>query len=357
MSENGCPAVISILSSWEVGYFPAWLKHVVEESSARSLTARSLPAWIKRGIPETAARIAAAETGQDHYNGQAFRLESYAAVLQAKKPGAIIHFTDGLAGFFYSGNLWIRRGPLVATFSDRPADLESGLPYHRQLERLDRIIVQTEAQAAFFARQAAGERIVRIPMGVDHSFFKPDKGKRLRRGLVVEARHFPEKALFSSLLEISARRWPDAPITVLGDFDRSWLPDGVKPAILENPTAGERKTLFVRSLAVLFPCREFCSCTTLLEALSCRAPVVATDVGAVREYAGPADSHISRFSYSREANLQAFMDGVELAVEGPEMLVERSRLARKRVLRKFGIAAVAKRYKAMFRELAESWRK
>ncbi|RLC74447.1 MAG: hypothetical protein DRI61_16600, partial [Chloroflexi bacterium] len=89
---------------------------------------------------------------------------------------------------------------------------------------------------------------------------------------------------------------------------------------------------------------------TVLESMSCGRPVVATDVGGVRE----ALEGFGVLVPPRDP--QALADGIVQLLEDDELRHRLGRLAREEVLAKFRLSGFIEAYRKLYQELVESAR-
>jgi glycosyltransferase involved in cell wall biosynthesis len=210
-----------------------------------------------------------------------------------------------------------------------------------------------------------GARIRRIPNGVDTSRFAPAgaaERARLRGAAGVPAgalaiyagRLAPEKGA-DVLLEAWAALAPETPATLclVGDGpERAALEARARALGIDGRVrfAGARADvapwLRAADLFVL-PSRTEGLSVALLEAMACGLPVVATDVGATREAAGPDGAVV--VPPGRPDALAAALATVLRDAGRARAL---GAAARARAVAGFGIEAVAARHLDLYREVA-----
>ncbi|MGH7032059.1 MAG: glycosyltransferase [Stellaceae bacterium] len=234
----------------------------------------------------------------------------------------------------------------------------------------DAVVVVSQAGQRF--HQAIGyrpRRWVQIPNGFDTSELRPDDGarRRLRTALGIDgdaaaialpARYHPMKdhANFLAAAAELAQRRPDALFVMVGT--------GIEPGNRELAAAiaahgltscvrllGER-----RDLASLYPGFDLVTLSSrfgesfpmvLGEAMSCGVPCVATDVGDSAEIIGHTGLVVPPRDPSALA--AAWERLVVLGSEGRRAL---GAAARERILRCYDLAAVVRRYEALYDEIS-----
>ncbi|HDN78875.1 MAG TPA: DUF3492 domain-containing protein [Chloroflexi bacterium] len=209
------------------------------------------------------------------------------------------------------------------------------------------------------------DKIVTIYNGVDTDIFvpreKPEK-TRDRPTVVAAARVMPIKDIKTMIraADLVREKIPDVLFLVYGSLTAD--PDYVKEcqALIEdlgleehfklagfhsNPAEiyNEGDISVLSSLSEGFP-------YTVLESMSCGRPVVATDVGGVRE----ALEGFGVLVPPRDP--QALADGIVQLLEDDELRHRLGRLAREEVLAKFRLSGFIEAYRKLYQELVESAR-
>lgn len=257
----------------------------------------------------------------------------------------------------HSTGLWGKRGSF--SMSDRLA-----------LGSYEGIVALARTHADYLVRrEGIDERRIRIiPNGVDTERFRPPASgverEGTRRELSIPAGRFvvaivaalrPEKnhrLLLDAAVRIASSR-SDFLFLIVGEGpegedlrrrarDRS-LDDSVRflgrrddiPAILR---AADASVLCSHPVVETFP-------LAVLEAMSCGLPVVASDVGAVREMM--ADGEEGRIV--RPGDLEALAGTLLALAEAPEERKRMGRRARERVVGDFAVEGMVRRYADMFR--------
>ncbi len=258
----------------------------------------------------------------------------------------------------HSTGLWGKRSSFSA--SDRLV-----------LGSFERIVALAKAHADYLVRrEGIEERSIRIiPNGVDATRFRPagSEGERaaVRSALSIPASSFvvvivaalrPEKnhgMLLDAAALIKARRG-DFVICVVGEGPEAGrlqrrsrelsLGDSVRfmgrredvPAVL---SAADAAVLCSHPVVETFP-------LALLEAMSCGVPVVASDVGAVREMI--VDGEEGRIISS--GDVEALVGALVALADAPDAGRRMGIKGRERVLRNFTVEGMVGRYAEMFGE-------
>jgi glycosyltransferase involved in cell wall biosynthesis len=209
------------------------------------------------------------------------------------------------------------------------------------------------------------QRIRPIVNGVDTRRFAPadDAGRRrARRALalppvatfVYAGRLAPEKGV-----DVLVDAWADArrggaPGTLVlvgegperGALERRARDRGVLGAVRFAGAADDVAPWLRAADAFVLPSRQEGTSVALLEAMACGLPVVATAAGGTGDAAGPAALLVA------PGDAPALAAALRAIVAEPDRAAALGRAARARAVERFGIEAVARRHRELYREVA-----
>ena len=275
---------------------------VVRYLAARAPVGR-LEARMPRHVPWRAWQWADRQIASEWYDIWSLTIEARAARRLVAGPETV-HLLYGEDTYRHLGSLPPRArhcgARLVCTYHQPPAKLRQLLPGTRRLSRVDGLVALTADQARFLAERVGEERVFSVPHGVDTSFFSP------RNGQPVPQHSEDPVCLFAGSwlrdmdqLEAAVRlvgdREPAIRFRLLGGHDRVAAMTGLPNVEVVGHVSDEELLEEYRSADLfLLPLTDCTANNSLLEAMACGLPLVATDVGGVRDYAGDGAATLVR---------------------------------------------------------------
>lgn len=180
----------------------------------------------------------------------------------------------------FTGNL------LVGTFHEPSFSLK-WLETDRIATHLDAVIIVSEYQRSYFEKIIPQERIFVVPHGVDTNFFQPSAQLTQEPICVTVGSHLRDFKTFQAAIDIVLQANPKVRFMAIGTNTKgggnSRLEDD-RVEFLENVSDAELRETYQRARVAIFPFKEATANNSLLEAMACGLPIVATNVGGVPEY-------------------------------------------------------------------------
>ena len=236
--------------------------------------------WIDRGL----ARLA----GRSYYSTGALLTELSGAVHMFAHPGCVYHLLYGDTDLWLLGHLRkLARTRLVATFHEPVDMLEDWDVNGSLLSCLDAVILLSESQRPYFEALMPPDRIFFVPHGIDTQFFSPSLERSTDLACITVGVHLRDFDTLSGAIDLIRRHLPQVQFTAVGaqsHVKRHFSHPGV--TFHEGVDDNHLRQLYRRAQVAIFCLRSATANNAMLEAMACGLPVVATDVGGVRDYLG-----------------------------------------------------------------------
>lgn len=287
---------------------------------------RTMEPCVPRVAPERLLKALAPSLGKhgrmSFYEPSALALEFAVIRKLATAPGEIVHMLQGDTHFNYTA--WTRllsrrrRGTLVATFHQPPEKFEEIWRFARKrarLDALDGMTVVSDTQVEYF-RPLVGDRVTKVPFGVNRRIFNPPPQRPVRDGVRVLAvgAWLRDPRLLRDTIDRVATASPNVAFTVLA-------PPAYLEAVGEAPRTTRRSAVHGPELIAeyhaadvfLHSAASSTASTAMLEAMACGLPIVVPGVGGVREYADERCAIITA-----PGDPDALAEGILLLAADPE---------------------------------------
>jgi glycosyltransferase involved in cell wall biosynthesis len=256
---------------------------------AEAISAHAAVRRLARGSPRAITgrltRLLASQSGMPQYGQRSAEMELAAAGRLAPGFPEICHFFYGEQNFCFAAAMSpARRGAIVCTYH-QPRELfdwlvpDPGVP-----ARADAVIAVSEHQAQFLRETVPAERVHVVPLGIDTAYYRPGEHRAGRR-IIFVGEHRRD---FAALHEVAAALHglePKLELEVISTPERVAELSALRNVIARSGVSDQELLGAYRSADVMFlPLLAATANNALLESMSCGLPVVASDVGGVREY-------------------------------------------------------------------------
>jgi glycosyltransferase involved in cell wall biosynthesis len=251
---------------------------------------RRMPPWLMRRLAPPLGK----HPRMSFYEPSALRLEYAVMRHLVTAPGQVVHMFQGDPHFNYTA--WLRhwprrrRGALVVSFFQPPGMFERVWRFKRKRVRLgaiDEIVVVSTPQLEYFRDLVGDDKVTLVPLGTNRRVFNPPATRPVREDVrcIMVGDWLRDSVLLRQAIERVTAASDRVSFSVLstprflerlGHPPRTTTAHGVTGHALV--AAYHDADLFVH------PVTDASGNTALLEAMSCGLPVVATDVGGVRDY-------------------------------------------------------------------------
>ncbi len=244
----------------------------------------------ERLVPERLAIPLVARSGLDEYTLAAFYHELAAARdMVAHRGPTLYHVLYGDDGYRYLGlaRRVMPRHRLVATYHLPPVKMERLVHAHAHLRYLDALIVVASSQVEYFARYIDRDRIHCIRHGIDVDAFTPGPSRAddaARRCLFVGL-HERDFEVLEELAGILAVTDPPTRLVVVSDAaERSRFAARANVEFRSGVGEDELLSLYRDCDVFVQPLRAATANNSILEALACGCPIVASDLPGITDY-------------------------------------------------------------------------
>jgi glycosyltransferase involved in cell wall biosynthesis len=259
-----------------------------------------------------------------------FLIEAAAAIHMLTHRKSIYHILYGDTDFWLLGRLRrvSKKNKLVATFHEPDYALD-WLKIDKIVSDLDAVILVSESQREYFLKLLPAERIFVAPHGIDSTFFEPAEEFSNELVGITVGTHHRDPGSLSRALDRIYREYPDFRLKAVG----ARLEGGENPALKDQRVeyydgiSDEELRLMYQTAGVgIFSLNHATANNAILEAMACGIPVVATDIGGVREMVGDAGV------LTRHWDSDSLADGVLRVLRDRDLAAGLGKAARERVL-------------------------
>lgn len=248
-------------------------------------------AFLETLFPGRLAVALARRSGVRHYGFQAFFHEWVTArEMFTRRERSVYHVLYGDQFFRYLGRLRLWRGSkLVASFHMPPARLEESLQTVSHLNTLDALVVVGSSQVPYFRSVVSPERIHVVPHGVDTEVFcpaaQPRRSDSRGKTCLFVGMHERDFDTLSAVIDAVRKQDESIEFVLVTSTDKEAKFAG-RPGVTFRSGITEESLieLYQQSDVMIQPLLECTANNALLEGLACGLPVIASDLGSVRDY-------------------------------------------------------------------------
>ena len=301
-------------------------------------------------VPDRLADWAVRRAGIRSYSRRSLAFELTAA--RGLCRGEICHLFYGEHTYRFLGAVRpagrLSGGRILCSYHQPPELLRELLPGRRMLRRIDALVAFCAAQAECLASRAGAERVHVIPHAVDATHFRPpERAERDPALCLFVGSWFRDFDVLRAVIEQSAKRDSGLRFRVITEQAR--LAElGALPATeaLAGVSDAELLASYQAAGILGLPLSASTGNNVLVEALACGLPIVATDIGGVREHTGE-DAAALVPPHDARAMLDALL---AISSDGPRR--ERMGAAARTRALELDIGPVADRYVELYRSIA-----
>lgn len=212
----------------------------------------------------------------------------------------IFHFLYGENSFRFIGGLkrLPKRNYLIATYHTPPARFEQVVRNRAHLSSLDAIITMSSSQREYFTQYLDPDRVFFVPHGVDTETYRPETESKFTDAMlhcIFVGSHLRDFETLKRVIELVAKADDKIKFCIVTD-DRyhGKFTDLKGVDLLSRVSDKHLLELYQASDLLLLPVTEATANNSLLEAMACGLPILATDLPGIRDYIDPACSVLTK---------------------------------------------------------------
>jgi glycosyltransferase involved in cell wall biosynthesis len=229
-------------------------------------------------------------SGMDWYDTYSFSLEAAAILKLLWGNKEIYHILYGENTYRYLGLLsriarW-KGSRIVCSYHQPPHVFEKVVRCKSILRKLDAIIVVAGNQASYFASYVGENKVFVVPHGVDTDFFAPPEHKEQDgKVCLFVGQWLRDFDMLGAVVRAVAARDPEVTFKIITRQDYAAAFARLNNVIaLSGVQDSDLLRAYQNADILLMPLTDCTANCAILEGLACGLPVVATDVGGIRDY-------------------------------------------------------------------------
>ncbi len=253
-------------------------------------------------------------------------------------------------------DLWLLRranrltgNRVVATFHQPGEDLRALGSIERVARHLDAAILVSETQRPYFEEFLPRERVFVIPHGVNSDFFRPPDEPAPADSCITVGSHLRDFETLRTAIRLVWETNPRMRFVAVGTRSdkKSWFPELDDPRIrfFDGISDEQLRSAYRDATIGVLAFHDATANNAMLESMACGLPLVATDVGGVKDYVPPGAGVLCP-----QGDPRALADGILKMLADRAMRAQMARVSRQTAVA-LDFARVAERSAEVYRRV------
>lgn len=235
--------------------------------------------------PRVIANYFTKRSGMRCYTYDQFVTESYVILKKIFSKGEIYHFNNGNDSYRFAGLLKQRGNKVIATYHQPPGVMHRFVTGTDHIKNLDTVLVVGSNQIKYFEQFLPADKIFKISLATDTSFFKPEKRVSNGRTCLFTGQWLRDFDTLKGVIEHINREDKTIRFKIITHKTNWNLFSGLENTEMLTGLSDEQlRDQYQNADLFLLPLLDCTGNCALIEAMASGLPVITNDVGGVRDY-------------------------------------------------------------------------
>jgi glycosyltransferase involved in cell wall biosynthesis len=234
--------------------------------------------------------------GTPGYDRASMAAELGVARRMLREKNSIFHFLYGETTYHYAGRLNdSNKNRLIATFHLPPDGIRQAFQIEWPIKKLSAITCVGSTQMEYFSKFIDPGRIFFVPLGIDIEYYTPPEQYESRDPdlCLVVGENYRDHPTLRGVIELVSYIRPSTKFVIVAPA-RSADSIGKHPSLtsLSGISEADLLGLYRKAAVMVMPLQDTTANNAILESMACGLPIVASDVGSIRDYVNPVYSSL-----------------------------------------------------------------